>query len=219
MSSGTPGLIQETSVSHGVSRRVLVVAALRVLTILGVTLLAYALVPIEGQDAARAAFVSGLIGISALLAVFARQMSRVSRAEHPVLAAVEALSLVFGLFTCFFALVYVSMSTGDDAAFSEPIGKIAGIYFTMTVLTTVGFGDITAASDLARTFVTIQMVMGTVLVAVAVKALAFSAKHGRASSQEPSPVAPTPDPSGPGSAEAGPAAPDAQRGSVSPPGG
>lgn len=214
MSSGTSDLIQEASAAREVSRRVLVVTAIRVLTILGVTLLAYALVPIEGQDAARAAFVSGLIGISALLTVFARQMSRVSRAQHPVLAAVEALSLVFGLFTCFFALVYVSMSTGDVAAFSEPIGKTAGIYFTMTVLTTVGFGDITADSDLARVFVTIQMVMGTVLVAVAVKALAFSAKRGRVHPQVP--AAPS-QPSGPRTADAGPAAPDPQRGSVSPP--
>ena len=44
----------------------------------------------------------------------------------------------------------------------------------------------------ARVFVTIQMVMGTVLVAVAVKALAFSAKRGRAHSHEPAtPPAPS----------------------------
>lgn len=215
MSSGAPDLIAEASAARHVSRRVLAVTAIRVLAILGVTLLVYALVPIDGQDAARAAFVAGVIGISALLTVFTWQMSRVSHAQHPALAAVEALSLVFGLFTCFFALVYVSLSTGDVEAFSEPISKTAGIYFTMTVLTTVGFGDITAASDLARVFVTIQMVMGTVLVAVAVKALAFSAKYGRAHSQEP---ATPPPPAGPRTAEAVPTAQDPQRGSVSPSG-
>ena len=216
MSSGSSDLIQDASRSRSVSRRVLVVTAIRVLTILGVTLLAYALVPIEGRDAARAAFVAALIGISALMTIFARQMSRVSRARHPVLAAVEALSLVFGLFTCFFALVYVSMSTGDVAAFSEPISKTAGIYFTMTVLTTVGFGDITAASDLARVFVTIQMVMGAVLVAVAVKALAFSAKHARAHPHESGPPS---EPSAPRTAGSELAAPDPKGGAVSAPGG
>ena len=55
--------------------------------------------------------------------------------------------------------------------------KVAGIYFTTTVLTTVGFGDISPVSDTARIVVTLQMVLGMVLIGTAFKALGFSAKR------------------------------------------
>lgn len=218
MSSGTADL--NGHVSPGVTpRKFLVVTLVRVLAIMGVTLVIYGVVPVEGQSAARAAFVVGVVGVSALLAVFTWQMSRVSHAEHPVVAAVEALVLVFGLFTCFFALVYVSMSAGDSAAFTEPVTKVAGLYFTVTVLTTVGFGDITAVTDTARMFVTIQMAMGAVLVAVAVKALAFSARQGRG--QAPATAAATDQAAQqvrPGAENDGPAAPDDSGAAGAPPG-
>ena len=112
-----------------------------------------------------------------ILVVFARQISRVSRSRRPVLAAVEALVLVFGLFLCFFSLLYVSLSTSDPDAFTQDVDKVAGIYFTTTVLTTVGFGDISPVSDTARVMVTLQMVLGMVLIGTAFKALGFSAKR------------------------------------------
>ena len=109
--------------------------------------------------------------------MFARQISRVSRSRRPVLAALEALVLVFGLFICFFALLYVSISTSDPGAFTQEVDKVAGLYFTTTVLTTVGFGDISPVTDTARVLVTVQMVLGAVLIGTAFKALGFSAKR------------------------------------------
>jgi hypothetical protein len=37
--------------------------------------------------------------------------------------------------------------------------KVGAMYFTVTVFSTVGFGDITAKTDLARTLVTVQMLV------------------------------------------------------------
>jgi hypothetical protein len=90
---------------------------------------------------------------------------------------VEALVLVFGLFLSFFSLLYVSLSTSSPDAFTQQVDKIAGIYFTTTVLTTVGFGDISPVSDTARVLVTLQMILGMVLIGTAFKALGFSAKR------------------------------------------
>jgi voltage-gated potassium channel len=175
MGSGFTELFNGTPAEDVVSRRLIVVALARVLGIVAVTLLAYFVIPIEGANAARSAVVAASVGIATILAVFARQMSRVSRSQRPALAAVEALVLVFGLFLCFFALLYVALSAGDPGAFTQGVNKVAGIYFTMTILTTVGFGDISAVSDTARVMVTLQMVLGVILIGTAVKALAFSA--------------------------------------------
>lgn len=170
-------LAKGTPAEDRVSRGLIVAAFARVRGIVAGTLAVYFVVPIEAGGAARAEAVAACVGIAILLAVFARQMSRVSHSPRPVAAAVEALVLVFGLFLCFFALLYVSLSASDPGAFTQAMNKVAGVYFTMTVLTTVGFGDISAVSDTARVMVTIQMVLGMILIGTAVKALGFSVKR------------------------------------------
>lgn len=177
MGSGSTELFEAAAAEERIPRRILVIVIGRVLAVVGVTLLVYFLIPVEGQTAARAAALTAGVGIAAILVVFARQISRVSRSRRPVLAALEALVLVFGMFLALFALLYVSISTSDPQAFTQDIDKVAGIYFTTTVLTTVGFGDISAVSQPARVLVTVQMVLGMVLIGTAFKVLGFSAKR------------------------------------------
>jgi hypothetical protein len=192
-------MVEAVAASGRIPRRLLVIAIARVLAVTFGTLLVYFLIPIQGETAAYSA-VGACVGIAIILVVFARQISRVSRSQRPVMAAVEALVLVFGLFTAFFALLYVSVATSNPQAFTEDIDKVAGIYFTTTVLTTVGFGDITPVNDLARGLVTVQMVLGAALIGTALKALGFSAKRA-VNARTTSVAAPTPDA---GSAEADP---------------
>ncbi|MCU0262810.1 MAG: potassium channel family protein [Candidatus Nanopelagicales bacterium] len=61
-------------------------------------------------------------------------------------------------------------------AFSEPLDRVGALYFTVTVLATVGFGDIHPVSSLARAAVTGQMVMDVVLVGVVVRVLVAAAR-------------------------------------------
>jgi hypothetical protein len=49
--------------------------------------------------------------------------------------------------------------------------KIDAMYFTVTVFSTVGFGDITAKSDLARTLVTVQMLVNLVVIGLVAKVI------------------------------------------------
>jgi len=177
MGSGSMEMFEAAAAEERIPRRLLVLAMARVLGVVAVTLVVYFLLPIEGEGAASAAAMAACAGIAIILTVFARQIARVSRSRRPVLAALEALVLVFGLFLSFFALLYVSISESDPEAFTQGVDKVAGIYFTMTVLTTVGFGDITPVSDTARVMVTLQMVLGMVLIGTAFKALGFSARR------------------------------------------
>lgn len=148
----------------------------RSLGLVTATLGIYALVPIR-EETALAVGVFALVGLIVLGVVFVRQLRRISRAANPLGAAVEALGLVFGMFLALFAFAYVSLEADDPAAFTQPIDKVAGVYFSVTVLATVGFGDIAPVSSVARLVVTCQMVLDLILIGSAVKVLGASARH------------------------------------------
>lgn len=156
-------------------RRIVMIVARAAAVVLGVLAL-YGLVPVreETSTAVAAMAVAGLVVVAV---VFARQLGRIGRSRRPVLAAIEALVLVVTLFVVLFAFLYVSLSAGNPDSFTQPVGKVAGIYFTVTILGTVGFGDIAAVADQARIAVTIQMVLDLVLIGVAVKVIGNSARR------------------------------------------
>ena len=54
-----------------------------------------------------------------------------------------------------------------------------GLYFTVTVLSTVGFGDITAKTQAARLVVTGQMIADLVILALAIKIIVGAVSRGR----------------------------------------
>ena len=62
------------------------------------------------------------------------------------------------LFLLLFASTYVVMATLSAANFGGDLTHTDGLYFTVTVLSTVGFGDITAKTEAARLVVTGQMI-------------------------------------------------------------
>ena len=74
-----------------------------------------------------------------------------------------------------FAAAYVKLDSTQAQAFSEPLSRTDALYFTITVFSTVGFGDITPVADAARVTTMIQM-LGDLLVGggLASSALAVS---------------------------------------------
>ncbi len=83
-----------------------------------------------------------------------------------------------------FSNLYWIESLRDSSAFSEPLTQGDAIYFAISTFTTTGFGDIRPRSGIARLTVTVQMLLGFLLVAVAlVLALArwSPGRHGGSS--------------------------------------
>ena len=89
--------------------------------------------------------------------------------RFPGLRGVEALATSIPLFLLLFASTYVVMDTISASNFSEPLTRTDALYFTVTVFSTVGFGDITAKTEAARLVVTGQMIADLVIIEVAVK--------------------------------------------------
>ncbi len=158
-------------------RRLLLGFVARVVGVIAATLVVYALLPVKDTGSARFAVVLAFVGLVVIFVVFARQMLRLSRSDTPVLTAVQALCLVFGLFVTLYALVYLSISVSTPEAFSQELNKVGALYFAMTIMSTVGFGDIAAVSDPARIMVMIQMVLGAVLLGTTVKVLGFGVRR------------------------------------------
>jgi voltage-gated potassium channel len=58
------------------------------------------------------------------------------------------------------------MATVSASNFGEKLTHTDALYFTVTVFTTVGFGDITAKSEGARLLVTGQMATGLIILGI-----------------------------------------------------
>ena len=71
-----------------------------------------------------------------------------------------------GVFLIIFATIYLAMAQAVATTFSEPLDKISALYFTITTLGTVGYGDITPVSPAAQVVVSVQMLVDLILLAV-----------------------------------------------------
>jgi voltage-gated potassium channel len=71
------------------------------------------------------------------------------------------------------------MASMSADSFSEPLTRTDALYFTITVFSTVGFGDITAKTEPARLVVTAQMIADLVILGLAVKVIVGAARRRR----------------------------------------
>jgi len=161
------------------SRRREIIATVVDATLACLLLLAvYYLIPFtdlsSGQSLLRLA-----IGVAIFVMVLAWQLRRVTRAQYPVLRAVHALAVTIPLFLITFAAVYLSLSLGTAAHFSEVLDHTGALYLAITIFSTVGFGDITPEGELARILVSIQMLLDLVVIGVVVRLLTTAAKTGK----------------------------------------
>jgi uncharacterized membrane protein YtjA (UPF0391 family) len=79
-------------------------------------------------------------------------------------------------------VTYFLMALDSPETFTaEPLTRVDALYLTVTVFSTVGFGDISAASQPARILVTIQMILNLIVLGAGVRLLTGAVKRGRES--------------------------------------
>jgi hypothetical protein len=111
-------------------------------------------------------------------AVGAIQLPAIINSHNPVARAVEALALTMSLFLFSFARIYLTSSLYDPGAFSERLDRTGALYFTVTVLSTVGFGDIVPEGHVARQLVTLQMLLNLAILGAGIRLLLAAARRG-----------------------------------------
>ncbi len=120
-----------------------------------------------------------VIGLAVLIALVAFQVRWIVTSRFPALRGVQALATSIPLFLLLFASTYVVLATISASNFSEPLTHTDALYFTVTVFSTVGFGDITAKTETARLVVTGQMIADLVTIGLAVRVIVGAVKQGR----------------------------------------
>jgi voltage-gated potassium channel len=113
-----------------------------------------------------------LAGLAALVYVAVRQL-RTMAARPPGDASVrlDVLVLLLIVVVPLFALGYYGVEQASGGEFDDLETKTDALYFTLSTLATVGFGDVHAAGQLARTLVSVQIVFDVVFVATLVSLL------------------------------------------------
>lgn len=148
----------------------------------------YAVIPVPASDESPVMMIIVLTVLAAIYIVATMWAAmHISRAKRPVLSGTMILSVMLTTLIILFALSYLTLSITDPTNFNVPLDKISALYFTMTILATVGFGDIHATSHAAMIAVMIQMVAGltlfTVVARILVSAVRDAAKKKNQRSQ------------------------------------
>jgi hypothetical protein len=101
------------------------------------------------------------------------------RSPWPGLRAVEGLAISIPLLILGFATVYFLMSDANELTFTEPLTRTDALYFALTVFSSVGFGDITAATQPSRLVVSVQIAVNLVVLGLGLQIITGVVRRGR----------------------------------------
>jgi Ion channel len=107
------------------------------------------------------------------------QVRSIVRSRFPALRAIEALATSVPLFLLLFASAYAVLSTISVRNFGQPLTHTDALYFTVTVFSTVGFGDITAKTEAARLVVTSQMIADLLIIGLGIRIILGAVTRSR----------------------------------------
>jgi hypothetical protein len=153
-------------------------SAARAVGTITVAVAIYYLLPLD-HISTPAAMIILVLGLIVLIALIVWQARAIIASPYPGVRGVDALATTVPLFLVLFAATYVVMATATAANFSQPLTRTDALYFTVTVFATVGFGDITAKTELARIVVTLQMVADIVIIGAGIKILTTAVRRGQ----------------------------------------
>lgn len=157
-------------------RRAMALAALRSIVFVALIVTAYFVLPFTRPRVGPiATVVAGLIVLAIALTL---QIRTTMRSQYPGLRALEALASSGPLFLVLFASTHYLIAHNYVHSYSQTMTRLDALYFTLTVFTTVGFGDITPVSELARIVTVLQMVGDLLLIFVVARVLFSAVKVG-----------------------------------------
>jgi voltage-gated potassium channel len=160
-------------------RRLVVLALARALAMTVALVVVYYLLPLDSLSRVPLAltFVAALL---ILTVATAWQVRSVLVSPNPAIRAIEGVASSAPLFLLLFAAGYYAMARSSPDSFNvRDFTRTDSLYFTVTVFSTVGFGDITATSQVARIVVTLQMVLDLIVLGLGVRVFVGAVRLGR----------------------------------------
>jgi hypothetical protein len=121
-------------------------------------------------------FVLGIAGATVLIVWQVRSYRR---------AAASGQAQLLGLLTAvyasvlFFALTYLVLGAGDPNEIADLQTHVDALYFSMSIVSTVGFGDVHAVGQTARAIVCLQIGFDLLFISLALAAVKSAGMPGR----------------------------------------
>jgi voltage-gated potassium channel len=159
-------------------RRLIIAAVLRGLLVTTALVVLYYLLPLD-RPLDTSTTVRILIGLLVFAGVTVWQVKAIAGSRYPGLRAAEALGFIIPFYLLLFASTYFLLERASAANFTQPLTRTDALYFSVTVFTTVGFGDIAAKSETARVVLIIQMLADLVLLGAGARVLLGAVNRGR----------------------------------------
>jgi voltage-gated potassium channel len=132
---------------------------------------AYFVVPVDLHGGTAATIVRIIVtaaGIAGATWIILRQVSRqLDRDDTPLLG----LLLAIVASVLIFALADFVIATTQPGQFVDLNTRIDGLYFALTTLSTIGFGDVHAEGQFARGLLCVQIIFNVAIVATAASLL------------------------------------------------
>ena len=120
--------------------------------------------------------VGGTIGLAPLAVHYTR---RIVASDRPLVQAIRAALLLLTVLLVTFASAYYEFSQRVEGSMSGLDTKTDSLYFTITTLATVGYGDITPISQPARLVASLQMLVDLAFLGLGVRILSRAVQTSR----------------------------------------
>jgi voltage-gated potassium channel len=172
--------------SRAERRRLFLFAILRILLTVAGLLTIYFTVPLN-QAPGPASVIVLTAGLLLVAVVLGFQIRATMRSPNPRLRAVESIGASAPFFVLLFALAHYLLDLNQPGSYSEPMTRIDSLYFSVTMFTTVGFGDIAPITGLARVITVVQMIGSLIFLGVVARVLFGAAIDWRGSSPDDTP--------------------------------
>jgi hypothetical protein len=142
----------------------------------------YFLLPMDHLDGDVSLALAGGLAVVALL--LAWQIRDIAGSPYPRIRAIGTLATSLPLFLAIFATTYFLLARNDPANFSQSLSRLDSAYFTVTVFSTVGFGDIVPVSEVARLVTMVQMFGDLLIVGLVARVLFGAVQHNLSQREE-----------------------------------
>jgi hypothetical protein len=160
-------------------RQLIVNGSLRTIAIVGALMAWYYLAPLDHLNWLSLG-VALVIGVVVVVFVAVYQVRAVLGSPYPAIRAVEALAAIVFFFLVLFSILYFVLAKDSTTAFNvTSLTRTDALYFTVTTFSTVGYGDIAAASQTARLMVIIQIVLDLILLGLGLRVLVGAVQVSR----------------------------------------
>lgn len=151
-------------------------AGLTVLTVV-VPLVVYFVLPLDSEFGEFVAALLVIAAAASLIPISIRQAQMVLTSPDPLFDAMRCIVSALVFLVVAFSAAYFVLAANFDSQITGLETKLDAIYFTITILATVGFGDISATGQTARGIVSGQMVVNFAVLAVALRVITWALKE------------------------------------------